>query len=94
MKNEETAILQGHRDREAENRYVCQHHWVIDMAAGPVSKGRCQTCGMHREFPNYLSDCLAGNDKETYERWLARQGQQGRRRARTKRGSIFAAGED
>src|SRR4030042_5203077 len=93
MRSEATAVLTGHRDHDEEKRHGCQHHWVIDMAEGPVSKGRWETCGIQREFHNFLSDCLAANDKETYEQWLARQGQQERRRARAKRGGIFAAGE-
>ena len=30
----------------------CAHHWLIEAAAGPVSKGKCQLCGEEREFSN------------------------------------------
>ncbi len=30
----------------------CAHHWLIETAAGPVSKGKCQLCGEEREFSN------------------------------------------
>ena len=30
----------------------CQHHWIIDPAAGPASKGVCKLCGEEREFDN------------------------------------------
>ena len=34
---------------------TCNHHWVIESAAGPVSSGICQTCGEVREFKNYVA---------------------------------------
>ena len=30
----------------------CAHHWVIDAASGPVSRGTCKMCGEMREFQN------------------------------------------
>ena len=30
----------------------CTHHWLIETAAGPVSKGMCRFCGEEREFSN------------------------------------------
>ena len=30
----------------------CAHHWIIEKADGPVSKGECQLCGEEREFAN------------------------------------------
>ena len=30
----------------------CAHHWVIDAATGPVSRGTCKVCGEVREFRN------------------------------------------
>ena len=30
----------------------CTHHWVIDVANGPLSDGVCQRCGARREFMN------------------------------------------
>lgn len=40
-----------------QERSVCQHHWVIESPAGPVSKGMCRCCGEEREFPNYIEFC-------------------------------------
>lgn len=31
---------------------VCQHYWVIEAAAGPVSRGICKLCQLVREFKN------------------------------------------
>ena len=30
----------------------CPHHWHIETAAGPVSKGVCRFCGEERDFDN------------------------------------------
>ncbi len=30
----------------------CAHHWIIETATGPVSKGMCRLCGAGREFKN------------------------------------------
>ncbi len=30
----------------------CPHHWLIETATGPRSKGKCQLCGEEREFNN------------------------------------------
>ncbi len=30
----------------------CAHHWIIETADGPVSKGACRLCGEEREFSN------------------------------------------
>lgn len=40
----------------------CRHHWVIDSALGPVSKGRCRNCGIEKEFKNYLEATPWGED--------------------------------
>lgn len=32
----------------------CCHHWVIDVAVGPLSKGECRLCGAERLFRNHL----------------------------------------
>jgi hypothetical protein len=32
----------------------CVHHWVIDIANGPVSKGICKYCKIKQEFVNSL----------------------------------------
>ena len=30
----------------------CVHYWVIEVAAGPVSKGKCKKCRVIRDFEN------------------------------------------
>lgn len=30
----------------------CNHHWIIDPPDGPISRGVCKICGVHREFQN------------------------------------------
>ena len=47
----------------------CRHYWIIERMAGSTSRGVCKLCGMHKEFKNYLVDCLQVND-EQYEEWL------------------------
>ncbi len=32
----------------------CRHHWAIDPADGPLSKGACQKCGEAKTFTNYI----------------------------------------
>lgn len=54
--------------REAKTQEECRHHWVIETAAGPVSRGVCKLCGAHKEFGNYLPDCL-GIEKDDYREW-------------------------
>jgi hypothetical protein len=51
----------------------CTHHWIIGRATASVSSGVCRVCGAQKQFPNYLSDCLANPDKESYQEWLNRQ---------------------
>ena len=33
---------------------ACRHHWIIEAAAGPTSRGRCKRCGEERQFTNSL----------------------------------------
>ncbi len=35
-------------------RLMCTHHWVIDTANGPVSRGVCKLCQEVREFENSI----------------------------------------
>ena len=38
----------------------CQHHWVIDAADGPVSRGVCKRCQAEREFENVVGGAKWG----------------------------------
>lgn len=42
----------GNRPPEDE----CHHYWVIEVANGPKSRGRCKYCGATREFLNAFPD--------------------------------------
>jgi hypothetical protein len=35
---------------------VCHHYWVIEVANGPTSLGRCKHCGETRDFFNAFPD--------------------------------------
>ena len=37
-----------------QGRSGCQHYWVLDSPAGPISTGACRSCGQERDFPNYI----------------------------------------
>ena len=52
---------------------ACHHYWLIEIAKGPKSKGRCKHCGVKREFMNYLSEdyCWEGRTKEKAEPLLS-----------------------
>ena len=41
---------------EASDEPRCCHHWVIQPANGPVSRGECQNCGEEREFRNSVEE--------------------------------------
>jgi hypothetical protein len=53
-------------------RQRCRHHWIIEDPRDRKSEGMCKLCGAHKEFMNYLRDCLEA-DGEEYEAWLSRQ---------------------
>ena len=35
---------------------ACRHHWVIDAANGPLSRGVCRYCHTARLFANSITD--------------------------------------
>jgi hypothetical protein len=41
---------------------MCRHHWVIDTPNGAVSGGRCERCGVAREFRNSSEDLMWDSD--------------------------------
>ncbi len=43
----------------------CRHHWVIDSATGPTSKGICKYCGSEREFLNWCESFFWEDDVST-----------------------------
>ena len=52
---------------EVLDESTCQHHWVIDRPAGPVSKGVCRLCGENREFQNYVEGSSWGSNDISLE---------------------------
>ncbi len=41
-------------DKPPEDK--CHHYWIIEVADGPESRGRCKYCGATKEFLNYFPD--------------------------------------
>ena len=35
---------------------TCRHHWVIETANGPTSRGVCRNCQESKEFNNSIVD--------------------------------------
>jgi hypothetical protein len=35
---------------------TCVHHWLIEPAVGPISRGVCKLCGEQKDFYNILDD--------------------------------------
>ena len=52
-------------EREQENDSQCQHHWMIDIAGGPESRGVCRICGAERLFKNALDRVEWDNGEST-----------------------------
>ena len=60
-----------------ESPPACCHHWIIEPANGPISRGVCRTCLEVREFKNsiaemerdfqYLSTSGSGNASSRHE---------------------------
>jgi hypothetical protein len=49
------AVAKGSPQKIAGSK-ICAHHWVIEPANEPTSKGICKLCGCEREFVNFLKD--------------------------------------
>ncbi len=44
------------RDEKKTVKDHCHHYWVIEVANGPKSRGRCKHCGATRDFFNSFPD--------------------------------------
>ena len=53
-------------ERVQENDSECRHHWLIDVAGGPKSRGVCRICGAERLFKNALDSAEWDNSDSTY----------------------------
>lgn len=40
------------REAPEQTATQCKHHWIIETAQGPVSRGVCRLCGAVKEFYN------------------------------------------
>jgi hypothetical protein len=58
--------------KESVAQQKCHHYWILEIPAGPASKGVCKLCGAQKEFRNYIQDCLLVNDEE-FQEWIGRQ---------------------
>ena len=58
MPRKKEAVLEA----DVQELAGCQHHWVIDRPAGPVSKGTCRLCGEVRDFMNYVEGGAWGSE--------------------------------
>ena len=41
----------------------CAHHWIIEAAGGPTSKGTCRLCGAEKQFFNYVEGGTWDDDR-------------------------------
>lgn len=53
-------------ERVQENDSQCQHHWLIDTAGGPKSKGVCRICGAEQLFKNALDSVEWDNGESNF----------------------------
>ena len=46
----------------------CSHYWIIDSSEGVISHGKCNLCGMKKEFINDWETVIAlrGKDNSDY----------------------------
>lgn len=65
-----SAVLEKTVDVKSKKK-VCVHHWIIEPAIGPTSKGKCKICGEERTFLNIVED---GQPKEGLGRFFAKLG--------------------
>ena len=57
--------LQASPELREQEDLGCVHYWIIDVPAGPVSKGKCRLCGESQEFKNYLEFASGWDDDRT-----------------------------
>lgn len=48
--------------RAARTQRSCPHHWMIEPARGPVSRGTCRHCGTRRKFRNSVEASAWGGE--------------------------------
>ena len=55
MKEKTKVEIQDIPENKAEEQ-ACNHFWVIEVANGPKSLGKCKNCGKTKEFYNAFPD--------------------------------------
>jgi hypothetical protein len=60
MRSREGAVLE-----RPIAKTTCKHHWLIEPANGPTSRGICKLCGEVKLFDNVLADLLSSVDTFT-----------------------------
>ncbi len=43
----------------------CRHHYIIEVATGPISLGTCTECKVTKEFKNHISRTFWGDSEES-----------------------------
>jgi hypothetical protein len=49
---EKVAVQEQVQEKVQKEEQKCHHFWVIDVANGPSSLGKCKFCGEKKEFFN------------------------------------------
>lgn len=59
----------GHAIQELSRVVECRHHWMIESADGPTSRGVCKYCGADKDFLNYMPEHVGkhGRNSECLE---------------------------
>ena len=65
--------LQASPELREQEDLGCVHYWIIDVPAGPVSKGKCRLCGEARDFRNYLESLTGWEDDRVLGQASAQQ---------------------
>lgn len=57
MKTMNNVRAETPRQTEAKpSANACRHHWLIESASGPTSRGVCKVCGARNEFYNAIPE--------------------------------------
>ena len=72
----------------------CTHHWVIDVANGPISSGICIKCKESRQFSNSISDRQSFTHLDVPRTVVDENGQTVKLLEKRKRGPGIVLGKD
>ena len=71
----------------------CTHHWVIDVANGPISSGICIKCKESKEFCNSIGDRQGFTQIDVPRTVLDKNGEEIEILGKRKRGPGIVLGE-